>query len=570
LRLWCPAAKHVALEHGGRRSELVAEARGWWHHGEALPAGEDYAFVVDDEGPFPDPRSAWQPHGVHGPSRVVDHAAFPWTDAGFVPTPLSRAVIYELHVGTFSHEGTFDGVVRRLDHLVALGVTHVELMPIAAFPGRRNWGYDGVSLFAVHDGYGGPEGFKRLVNACHARGLALLLDVVYNHLGPEGNYLERFGPYFTSIYHTPWGKAVNLDDAGSDEVRRFWCDNARMWLCDYHVDGLRLDAVHALLDRSAMHLLEELARTVAELSRELGRDKVLIAESDLNDPRVTAPLEARGFGMHAQWSDDFHHALHAALTGERSGYYADFGSLDTLAKALCRGFVYDGCYSTFRERRHGRALEDLASAGQRLLGYSQNHDQVGNRARGERLSHIAGVERARLAALLVLTSPFVPMLFQGEELASRAPFLYFVEFDDRALGAAVRRGRRREFGAFGWRPHEVPDPTADATFERSRLDWETLATAEGEETFDLYRRLIALRRSEPALHDGDLERVVVRCDEHARWLVMDRDPFVVALNFADRVQALPAEGDVIVATPSGIGVANVPAHGGLVLRKRRR
>src|SRR5688572_8407414 len=388
--VWAPAASTVALEvldaDGGMPAlrQLVRGEEGWFHLPEPpLPAGTRYLVRIDGGAGLPDPRSEWQPDGVHGASMVVDQEGFRWSDQGFVPCPWSQAVLYELHVGTFTPEGTFRSALERLDHLVALGVTHVELMPVAAFPGGRGWGYDGVALFAPQAAYGSPDELKRLVDACHARGLAVLLDVVYNHLGPDGNYLAHFGPYFTRTYETPWGAAVNLDQAGCDGVRRFFCDNALYWLEQFHFDGLRLDAVHAFLDRSALPFLEQLSLEVQALEARLQRPKLLIAESDLNDPRLIRPVAAGGLGLHAQWSDDFHHSLHALLTGERSGYYADFGRVEQLAAALAHGFVYEGQYSRYRGRSHGRPIAEVPAG--RLLGYLQNHDQVGNRALGDRI-----------------------------------------------------------------------------------------------------------------------------------------------------------------------------------------
>jgi maltooligosyltrehalose trehalohydrolase len=443
-----------------------------------------------------------------------------------------------MHVGTFTPEGTFAGAIEKLDHLAGLGITHVELLPVAEFSGTRGWGYDGALLYAPHHAYGGPEGLKRLVDACHRRGLAVLLDVVYNHLGPAGNHLAKFGPYFTDRYRTPWGDAVNFDGAGSEGARRFFCDNALMWLRDYHFDGLRLDAVHAIIDTSAIHILEQLACEVAELETQLGRNLYLIAESDLNDPRIIRPREIGGYGLHAQWSDDFHHALHTVLSGERNGYYADFGSLADLAAALTRGFVYAGRYSEERRRRHGRPL--TGRSGHALLGYSQNHDQIGNRATGERLVHLCNIGRARIAAALELTAPFIPMLFQGEEWGASTPFLYFTDHQDPELGKAVTEGRRSEFAAFNWKPEEVPDPQDPQTFERSKLKWEERAREPHAGLLEWYRRLIALRRAEPALLDGSLEAVEVRFDEDARWFTVKRGPVAVACNLAEREQTVPA------------------------------
>lgn len=571
FRVWAPKPKRVELQLGAQRHAMQAEPTGWWHAVVAT-AAEEYGFVLDGEGPFPDPRSPWQPHGVHGLSRRVDHDRFAWTDDGFRAPPLGSAVIYELHVGTFTPAGTFDAVIERLDHLVQLGVTHVELMPVNAFPGAHGWGYDGVALFAVQESYGGPEGLKRLVNACHARGLAVLLDVVYNHLGPSGNYLAKYGPYFTARHHTPWGPAVNFDGPDSDEVRRFFCDNALMWLRDYHFDGLRLDAVHAIVDTTAQPFLEQLAGEVKQLAAQLARPLILIAESDLNDPRLIWPTQRGGFGLDAQWSDDFHHALHTTLTGERSGYYEDFAGLADLAKALRQAFVYDGCYSRHRRRRHGRPPEGLS--GSRFLAYVQNHDQIGNRAQGERLAHLVSAGRLKIAAALVFTSPFVPMLFQGEEWAASSPFQYFTDHAETELAKAVREGRRREFAAFGWRPEEVPDPQARATFERSKLKWEELGAKPHAALLEWHRQLIALRRQELTLTDGQRDAVNVRCDASAGWLVMERGSLTVVCNLGDGPQAVPlAAGrhQILLASenmpPTAEGALTLPAEAVSILKR---
>ncbi|HSH22469.1 MAG TPA: malto-oligosyltrehalose trehalohydrolase [Acidimicrobiales bacterium] len=529
LRVWAPRADHVEVALSGRRLPM-REVGGGWREVSVPTAGPgtDYAFVLDDSDPLPDPRSPFQPDGVHGWSRLVDHSTFPWTDARWCGFYLPAAVLYELHVGTFSPEGTFDGAIAGLDHLVELGVTAVELLPVAEFPGSRNWGYDGVALFAPHHGYGGPEGLKRLVDACHARGLGVVLDVVYNHLGPEGNYLERFGPYFTSFYATPWGQAVNFDRRGSDEVRRFVVDNAISWLRDYHIDGLRLDAVHAIVDTSATHVLEQLATEVSELAACENRPLWLIAESDLNDPRVVRPRDVGGYGIDAQWSDDFHHSLHTVLTDEDEGYYCDYGSLAQLATALESVWVYAGQWSAFRGRTHGRPPTGVP--GWCFLGYLQNHDQVGNRAVGDRISATLGTGRLKVGAALYLTAPFVPMLFQGEEWAASTPFQYFTSHQDSELGRLVRQGRRAEFAAFGWPADEVPDPQEPSTFDRSKLDWAELAEPPHAEVLAWYRQLIALRRSTPGLGDGRLDRVQVRYDEEARWLVVERGEVGVYVN----------------------------------------
>lgn len=530
--VWSPFAKRLSLSVAGIVQAMQGpDGRGWWRL-DASDAGygTDYGFLVDDDAKaYPDPRSAWQPNGVHGLSRVYDHDRFAWGDGKFQAPPLSSGIVYELHVGTFTPEGTFDAAIEKLDYLVALGTTHVELMPVAAFEGKHGWGYDGVALFAVHEPYGGPDGLKRFVNAAHAKGLAVLLDVVYNHFGPSGNYTGKYGPYVTDSHHTPWGGAVNLEEAGSGEVRRFFCDNALMWMRDYHIDGLRLDAVHAFFDRSAIHFLEQLTTEVETLQAQLGRRLVLIAESDLNDPRIVTPREAGGLGTDAQWSDDFHHALFAVLNPkERNGYYADFGSLAQLAKALEQTFVYDGIYSSYRRRIHGRPTGSLSQ--HRFLGYIQTHDQVGNRAIGDRISHIAGLDRAKIAAAIVLLSPFVPMLFQGEEWAASTPFQYFADHEDRELARLVSEGRKREFATFGWDPEMIPDPESPETYEASKLQWKELNQPEHAQMLEWYRALIRLRRATSSLNDGGRANVRVTFDEDKKWMRMERGDITVLCN----------------------------------------
>ncbi len=462
IKVWAPQAQQIELLIDGQSYIMQSTKHGWWLSHRTLEHGEEYQFAIDGK-VFPDPRSQWQPHGVHGPSRFVDHRLFEWTDRHWQQKPWPSAIVYELHIGTFTPEGTFASAIAKLDHLVALGITHVELLPVAEFLGEYGWGYDGVYPYAAHHAYGGPEGLKQFVNACHEHGLAVILDVVYNHLGPSGNYLPQYGPYFLETRTTPWGTSLNFDGPLSDEVRRFFIDNALMWLTDYHIDGLRLDAVHAIVDHSAVHLLEELATSVEELSARLGRHFVLIAESDLNDPRIVRSAELGGFGLDAQWSDDIHHALHSVLTGEREGYYADFGSLTDLATALTRPYVYAGRYSEHRKRRHGRPPTSLPA--HRFVAYLQNHDQLGNRACGERLCHLVNTDRAKIGAALVLLSPYIPLLFQGEEWAATAPFQYFVDFQSEPdLGQAVSIGRTQEFASFGWNPADVPNPTNIETF----------------------------------------------------------------------------------------------------------
>jgi maltooligosyltrehalose trehalohydrolase len=563
VRVWAPEVRRVELECAGQRRPMAREADGWWFvEAPELVHGTDYAFRIDEEGPFPDPRSPWQPHGVHGPSRWLDHGRFRWHDTGWQAPPLASAMIYELHVGTFTPEGIFEAVIDRLDYLKDLGITHVELMPVAEFPGKRGWGYDGVDLFAPHHAYGGPDGLKRLVDACHRKGLAVLLDVVYNHLGPSGNYLGRFGPYFTDAYRTPWGDAVNLDRAHSDTVRRFFLDNALMWLEEYHFDGLRIDAVHAIVDTSAIHFLEALAREVRALEARLGRHLVVIAESDLNDPRVVRAPEVGGYGLDAQWNEDFHHALHAVLTGERDGYYEDFGAVADLAAALTRGLVYDGRYSVYRRRSHGRPASDLR--GRRFVGCLQNHDQVGNRAMGERSAQLLSAGLLRVGAALVLTAPFVPLLFQGEEWGADTLFLYFTDHEDPDLAEAVREGRRREFAAFGWDPEGIPDPQAPATFERSRLDWDQRDREPHAGLLRWYRDLIALRRAHPAFAEDGLEQVRVRFDESERWLMMRRKELAVACNLGTSQRRLDCPAGchprILLASDPGVAVTRETIH----------
>jgi len=556
LRVWAPFARRVAVQLDTSRQALARVGGGWWELDRPIEPGTDYAFSLDGGPLLPDPRAERLPHGVSGPARSVEHERFAWSDAGWQPPPLAAGVVYEVHVGTFSPAGTFDGAIERLDALVELGVTHLELMPVASFAGDRGWGYDGVGLFAPHEAYGGPDGLKRLVDAAHARGLAVLLDVVYNHLGPSGNYLARFGPYFTDRYHTPWGDAPNLDGPGSDEVRRFFCDNALQWLRDYHIDGLRIDAVHALLDQSPVHLLAELRDEVDALAAATGRHRVLIAESDLNDPRVVTPTELGGFGMDAQWNDDFHHALHAVLTGERSGYYADFGELAQLAKAMGSGFVYDGCFSPHRRRRHGRTANGVN--GRRFVVYMQNHDQVGNRPGGERATQLLAPPKLMVAAGLVLLSPFVPLLFQGEEWGASSPFLYFTSYSDPELVRAVREGRRRDCAAQGWSATNPPDPHEPASFERSRLDWSEREREPHATLLEWHRRLIHLRRTWPELCDGRLDRMGVRFDEAERWLTLERGRLRIACNLGARPQVVPVDGgevlDLVIASHADVRI----------------
>lgn len=498
--VYAPAARSVEVRLLAPRERVVPLERddSGYHHGiaEGVGAGALYLYRLDGAKERPDPASRFQPRGVHGPSATVDPGAHAWRDGSWKGIPLSSCIFYELHVGAYTEDGTFDAVIPRLDALVETGVTALELMPVSQFPGTRNWGYDGVFPYAVQSSYGGPDGLKRLVDACHLRGIAVVLDVVYNHLGPEGNVLPDFGPYFSDRHRTPWGPALNFDGPHSDEVRRYFLENALYWIRGFHVDALRLDAIHGIMDFSAFPFLAELAEAVRRVRSEEGRLVHLIPESDLNDARVVDAPERGGYGLDAQWSDDFHHALHALLTGERDGYYADFGGIGHMARAFTDGFVYSGQHSAYRKRRHGNRSAHL-SAG-KFVVFAQNHDQVGNRMRGERLSRLVSFESLKLAAGAVLLSPFLPLLFMGEEYGEEAPFLYFVHHGDEGLVEAVRKGRKAEFAAFGWEG-EVPDPQGEETFRMSRPDPSLRGTGRHAALLALHRELIRLRKACPAL-----------------------------------------------------------------------
>ncbi|MEP6598008.1 MAG: malto-oligosyltrehalose trehalohydrolase [Actinomycetota bacterium] len=554
--VWAPRASTVHLWLAGEARPMTARPDGWWRANVDAPAGTDYGYLLDgSDEPLPDPRSRWQPSGVHGPSRVYDDSAYLWTDTGWRGRPLPDAVIYELHIGTFTPGGTFDSAVERLDHLVELGVTHVEPLPVNAVNGVWNWGYDGVGWYAVHEPYGGPDGFKRFVDGCHARGLAAVLDVVYNHLGPSGNYLPLFGPYLKTGRST-WGELVNLEQP---HVRRFVLDNVAMWLRDFHVDALRLDAVHALLDSSTPHLLAEMADQVAQLSTQVGRPLTLIAESDLNNPILITPRSDGGYGLDAQWDDDVHHALHGLLTGERQGYYNDFGSLATLAKVMTSAFLHDGTYSTFRGREHGRPVDRARTPGYRFIASLQNHDQVGNRAVGDRLSEVTSPDLLRVGAVLLLTSPFTPMLWMGEEWAASTRWPFFTSHPEPELAAATGRGRIEEFATHGWDMTAMTDPQDSVAYQSAVLDWSELAGTDHAEMLAMYRSLIALRHAEYDLRDPRLDQVQVDFDEDARWLILYRGALRVLANLADAPQTVPgAYGEVIFATadarPSLAGV----------------
>jgi maltooligosyltrehalose trehalohydrolase len=571
ITVWAPRAQRVQVEwtvlHQSGTDDMAPKGDGWWRWQAAgLPpaAHLDYAFRLDGGEPLPDPRTPWQPHGVGGPSRWFDASAHQWEDATWAGPQqgagLLGGVVYELHVGTFTPEGTLDAAQRRLGHLVDLGVDVVELMPVASFPGRWNWGYDGVGPWAVHDVYEGPAALQRFVDACHRYGLGVCLDVVYNHLGPVGNYLSRFGPYFSDAHHTPWGAGLNLDGDGSFHVRRWVVDNALRWFGDFHVDALRLDAVHELRDDSEQHVLAQLSDEVAALSTRLGRPLDLVAESDLNDALMVTPTSEGGRGMAAQWADDIHHALHVALTGEAQGYYRDFagnspampegGPLAVLAKTLTRVFLHDGEYSTFRGERWGAPVDREHTDARRFLAYLQTHDQVGNRAVGDRISATIPLARQAVGAALYLTSPFTPMVFMGEEWGATTPFQFFTDFDDPEMGHAMTEGRRSEFADHGWAAEDVPDPQDEQTFRRSQLDWAEPHEGDHARLLEWYRSLIALRRKEFVLTDGRLDLVYVDIDEDEGWLVMRRGRLRTVANLSQSRWTVPLD-----ATPSEVLVA---------------
>lgn len=506
----------------------------------ALRPGADYMFLTANGRRLPDPVSRWQPHGVHGPSCVVDAEAFSWLDQDWSGIPLKEFLIYELHTGAFSRDGTFTSIIARLPYLRDLGVTAIELMPVAEFPGRRNWGYDGVGVYAPQSSYGGPRGLKTLVDACHRQGMAVVLDVVYNHLGPEGNYLGEFAPFFTDVYRTPWGQAINYDGPESDGVRRFFIDNALYWLTEYHIDALRLDAIHGIFDFSAHHILQELTDAFHATAARLRRSAWVIAESDLNDPRVIRPPESGGFGMDAQWSDDFHHSLHTVLTHDARGYFADFRGLPSLCKAIRSGFVYEGQYSAYRKRRHGASSEDRP--GEQFVVFTENHDQVANSMAGKRNSELYSAEEQRVAAALLLCSPFLPLLFMGQEYGETAGFYYFTDHGDPGLIEAVREGRRQETSAF-FADGEFIDPQDTASFERSKLNWSLLEQHPHDGMFAWYRDLLAIRKQTPCLRNCRKDLTTVESGAPG-WLTIERsDPSgsraLLICNFAKDAQAVP-------------------------------
>ncbi|HJU45997.1 MAG TPA: malto-oligosyltrehalose trehalohydrolase [Chitinophagaceae bacterium] len=544
--IWAPFAEQavISLEGGNSTMPLHKKEYGYWQlTTNDIQPGAIYKFILDDEDTFPDPASLVQPEGVHGPSQAFDTSAFQWADILWNNIPLENYIIYELHTGTFTPEGTFAAIEQMLDYLVYLGITAIEIMPVAQFPGSRNWGYDGVYPFAVQNSYGGPESLQHLVNVCHNKGLAVILDVVYNHLGPEGNYFNAFGPYFTDKYCTPWGKAINLDDTGCDAVRRFIIENVLMWFRDFHIDALRMDAVHALKDFSAKHILQEIREYTDQLMRLTGRTHYLLIECDLNDSRFIRSTGNGGYGMDAQWTDEFHHALRVSAGGERNGYYSDFNGIEHLAKAYRDAYVYDGIYSEHRQRTFGNKA--TGHPGKQFIVFSQNHDQVGNRMLGERTSRLVSFEMQKLLAAAVLTSPYLPLLFMGEEYSETNPFLYFAAYTDPEVAEMVRKGRKEEFAAFHGEG-EAPDPLSEEVFLASKLQWRLKEEGSHKTMLHYYRTLIAIRKELPVLKHLDRDQLEAKCNKEAKMLLLHRwheeQHTICLMNFSRQLQqtALPA------------------------------
>lgn len=573
--VWAPQATRMRLLVDDETIEMTRADDGWW----CADGGRgDYGYLIDDDdNVLPDPRSRWQPNGVHERSRFFDTEAFQWSDDAWPGRSIEGGVIYELHVGAFTPEGTFDAAADRLDHLLAIGVTHVEMMPVNAFNGDYNWGYDGVLWYAVHDGYGGPAGYQKFVDACHAKGLAVIQDVVHNHLGPSGNYLPRFGPYLTSEGRSAWGEHVNLTELA---VRDYILDNMAYWFEQMHVDGLRLDAVHALRDLGEKHLLQEMAERRDHLKVATGRTLELIAESDLNDPIVINPINRGGYGLDGQWSDDFHHALHVALTGEVDGYYADFEPLSSLATTLERGFFHAGSYSSFRGREHGHPIDTDRVPAWRLVVSAQNHDQIGNRARGDRITEKLDDSELLIAAMMLYAGPFTPMLFMGEEWAAATPFQFFTAHPELELGRAVAEGRRGEFARMGWDLSVVPDPQDPETYDNSNLDWPEQTEDRSGRVLEGYRRLAELRSELPALTEPSFATGQVEVDDDLRRLRFTRGaglerPVEVLVNFGmeEWTADAPTGAELLFATDSGVrqgdGVLNLPPRSGALLLTRK-
>jgi maltooligosyltrehalose trehalohydrolase len=564
--VWAPLASTVTLAIGDERYAMEQDDGGWWRS--LTPhSTRPYGYLVDESTTvIPDPRSRRQPDGVHSPSALVDLDAFEWTDGSWTGRQLAGGIIYELHIGTFTPDGTLDSAIDKLDYLVSIGVDFVEVLPVNSFNGTHNWGYDGVLWYAVDETYGGPEAYQRFVDACHARGLAVVQDVVYNHLGPSGNYLPQFGPYLHSGNSNTWGDSLNLDEV---EVRRYVLDNADMWFRDFHVDALRLDAVHALVDTSDKHILQELSEETDALSAFLRRPLTLIAESDLNDPKLITPREAGGYGLTAQWSDDYHHSVHVALTGETTGYYEDFASLEALAKTSTKGFFHDGTYSSFREREHGHPV-DSAMPTWRLVTFSQDHDQIGNRATGDRLSQSLDFSHLAIEAVLTLAGPYTPMLFMGEEWGASTPWQFFTSHPEPELGRATAEGRISEFEKMGWDPDVVPDPQDPETFTRSKLNWDEAGEGDHGKLLQVYVDLARLRRTVPELTDPSFEHLSSSFDDEAGWFRLDRAGVSVLVNFSDSNRTFPVAGDVLfetaTSTTDAAGTTLAPASAVIIRR----
>ncbi|TVM00074.1 MAG: malto-oligosyltrehalose trehalohydrolase [Candidatus Brocadia sp. WS118] len=549
--VWAPFLSKVAVKiisPGEKLVPMEKDKEGYWRTTiEGVTSATKYFYRLNNEKDRPDPASQYQPQGVHGASQVVDHSAFVWSDVNWQGIPLNEMIMYELHVGTFTPDGTFHAIIPRLDELRDTGINTLELMPVSQFPGERNWGYDGVYPYAVQNSYGGPEGLKHLVNECHRKEIAVILDVVYNHLGPEGNYLRDFGPYFTNTCHTPWGEAINFDSAYSREVRNYFIDNAIHWFSHYHVDALRIDAIHAIFDIGEKHFLSELSERVEAFSQKMGRKYDLIAESDLNDSRVVISRESGGYGIDGVWCDDFHHSLHTLLTGENRGYYLDFGKVSHMAKSTKEGFVYSGEYSEFRKKSHGNSSKDIPA--KQMVVFSQNHDQIGNRMLGERLSALVSFEALKLAAGTVLLSPYIPLLFMGEEYGEDAPFLYFTNHSDPDLVEAVRQGRKREFAEFEWLG-EPPDPQSTETFLKSKIHWKKRKQGHYKVLLDFYKHLMRLRKTIPALSNLDKRNLFVEAIEGQRmlfvirWKDSSQIMIVINFNYTDVTCIPPLSGEV--------------------------
>ncbi|SDH16613.1 malto-oligosyltrehalose trehalohydrolase [Microbacterium pygmaeum] len=570
IEVWAPRTSRVRMRRPDVPDvELTATADGWWTSNIVLGDGDEYGFVLGDGDDLrPDPRSRRQPRGVHEASAWFDPQSFSWSDDSWTGRPLAGGVVYELHIGTFTPGGTLDSAIERLDHLVDLGVSFVEVLPVNDFNGVHNWGYDGVLWYAVHEVYGGPAAYQRFVDACHARGLAVIQDVVYNHLGPSGNYLPEFGPYLRDAERNTWGSSVNLDEAA---VRRYIIDNALMWMNDYHVDGLRLDAVHALKDSAPVHILQEIAEETDSLAAHVGRPLTLIAESDLNDAKLISAREADGYGLTAQWSDDYHHALHVAATGETTGYYADFAPLSALVKVATKGFFHDGTWSSFRGAVHGHPIDPRIPTS-RLVTFGQDHDQIGNRAAGDRLSQTLDEGGLAIVAVLTLLSPYTPMLFMGEEWAASTPWQFFTSHPEPELGRATAEGRLAEFTAMGWDESVVPDPQDPETFLRSKLRWEEIHDDRHGRMLELYRRLVRLRRTTPEFTDPRFGSVSAEADEDARWFRMQRGDVQVLVNFAEAHVQLPVPAGAVALLTTDVSArvdertALLPGRSAVVLR----